>query len=158
MTIDTEQINCPQKEQKHGKAAKAGYFTQHWLEMCVAMCIGWGVLGLLFGWSVGLIGISNPNIQIPEVATLAAAFSMTLPMAAWMRYRKMEWRPIGEMSAAMFVEAILLIGVAQFGILQRSSLVPWLHYLMMPAMLVPMFLRFDLYSGHHGSHQHQAHH
>jgi hypothetical protein len=158
MTIDTKQVNFPHEERTYGIGAKAGYFTRHMLEMCIAMCIGWAVLGVLFGRAVGLIGISNPNIQIPELSTLVAAFNMTLPMAAWMRYRKMEWRPIGEMSAAMFIEAILLIGVAQFGILQRGSLVPWLHYLMMPAMLVPMFLRFDLYTAHHGSHQHQAHH
>lgn len=158
MTTDTNQVNFQNMEQKHSITAKAGYFTRHFLEMCAAMCIGWGVLGLVFVWVVGLRGISNPNIQIPELATIAAAINMTLPMAAWMRYREMEWRPIGEMSAAMFIEAILLIGIAQFGILQRSSLVPWLHYLMMPAMLVPMFLRFDLYSGHHGSHQPKACH
>jgi hypothetical protein len=56
------------------------------------------VLGVLFGWAVGLIGISNPNIQIPELSTLAAVFSMTLPMAAWMRFRKMEWRSTMEIS------------------------------------------------------------
>ncbi len=153
MTTDSTQGNIQHKEHGHGSMAKAGYFTRHFIEMCAAMCIGWGVLGLVFVWAVGLRGISNPNIQIPELATIVAAINMTLPMAAWMRFRKMEWRPIGEMSAAMFIEAILLIGVAQFGILQRGSLVVWLHALMMPAMLVPMFLRFDLYSGHHGSHQ-----
>jgi hypothetical protein len=157
MTVDTKQINFPHEERTYGITAKAGYFTRHVLEMCIAMCIGWGVLGLLFGQADGLIGISNPNIQIPELSTLVAAFNMTLPMAAWMRFRKMEWRPIGEMSAAMFIEAILLIGVAQFGILQRGSLVAWLHYLMMPAMLVPMFLRLDLYTAHHGSHHVHAH-
>jgi hypothetical protein len=152
--INTKQIDFTHEERIHGVATKAGYFTRHLLEMCMAMCLRWAVLGVMFSWSVGLIGISNPNIQIPELSTLVATFSMTLPMAAWMRFHKMEWRPIGEMSAAMFVEAILLIGVVQFGILQRSSLVAWEHNLMMPAMLVPMFLRFDLYTGHHGSHQH----
>jgi hypothetical protein len=158
MTIDTKQIDFTHKEQINGVAAQAGYFTLHLLEMCMAMCLGWAALGALFGWAVGLIGIFNPNIQIPELSTLVAAFSMTLPMAAWMRFRKMEWRPIAEMSAAMFIEAVLLIGVAQFGILQRSNLVTWEHNLMMPVMLVPMFLRLDLYTRHHGSHQHQAHH
>jgi len=63
MTIDTKQANFPHEERTYGIGAKAGYFTRHMLEMCIAMCIGWAVLGVLFGRAVGLIGISNPNID-----------------------------------------------------------------------------------------------
>ena len=43
------------------------------------------------------------------------AFNMSLPMAAWTRFRGMEWRPIAEMSGAMFALAIVLIWIAWDG-------------------------------------------
>lgn len=41
--------------------------------------------------------------------TLVMAFSMTVPMVAWMRYRGHVWRACTEMGAAMIVPAIPLI-------------------------------------------------
>jgi hypothetical protein len=49
--------------------------------------------------------------QFPEFTALVIAFNMSLPMAAWTRFRGMEWRPIAEMSGAMFALAIVLIGL-----------------------------------------------
>jgi hypothetical protein len=112
------------------------------------MCIGTVVLTPLFVWVVSQIGYAEPLNQLPELSVLVVAFNMTVPMAAWMRYRGMAWRPIAEMSGAMVVETILLIGVAWLGILSTSNLVLWQHVLMMPAMLVPMLYRRDLYAGH----------
>ncbi len=82
---------------------------------------------------------------------------MAVPMAAWMRHRGMEWRPITEMSGVMFLEVILLICVVWLGILSRSHLVLWQHALMIPAMVVPMMFRLDLYTGRAG-HMAHAHH
>lgn len=81
---------------------------------------------------------------------------MTAPMAAWMRYRGMEWGSIAEMSAAMFVEAILLIGTYWLGIFPASGLAPLQHVLMMPAMLVAMLIRLDLYTGQMSHRVHSA--
>jgi hypothetical protein len=141
---------------QQGVGASAWHFIRHNLEMCMAMCLGLAVLDALFLWSAALIGYSDPLRQIPELVTLVAALNMTAPMAAWMRFRGMEWRPIAEMSATMVAEAILLIGVAWLGIIPRSSLVNWLHALMMPVMLVPILYRLDLYTGRAGHHAHAA--
>lgn len=54
----------------------------------------------------------------------------------------------------MFLEAILLIGVAWLGLLPQNSLYDLFHALMMPAMLIPMLLRLDLYTGGMGHHAH----
>jgi hypothetical protein len=51
------------------------------------------------------------------------------------------------MSAAMVVLAVVLLGAGWLGIVPMSAF-PWLaHGLMMPAMVIPMLLRLDLYTG-----------
>ena len=73
---------------------------------------------------------------------------MTAPMVAWMRLRGMAARPTAEMAAAMVVLALLILVAGWLGIVAMETL-PWLaHGLMMPAMLVPMLLRRELYTGH----------
>jgi hypothetical protein len=69
-------------------------------------------------------------------------------MVAWMRFRGMARRPTAEMAAAMLILALLILLAGWAGIVAMDTL-PWLaHGLMMPAMLVPMLLRLDLYTGH----------
>jgi len=94
----------------------------------------------------------NSHKERPEVSAPVMAFNMTVPMAAWMHYRGMDWGPISEMSGAMFVEVILLIGVVWVGIFPENRLILWQHILMIPAMIVPMLYRRDLYTGHVGHH------
>ena len=156
MTNDTKQVNFPHKELKHGVAAQAGHFLWHLLEMVLAMFVGMAVGGPLALWAARMSGYSDPLRQIPEVSALVMVFIMAVPMAAWMRHRDMEWRPIAEMSGAMFVEVILLIGVVWLGILSKTHLLLWQHALMIPAMIVPMLYRFDLYTGRTG-HMGHAH-
>jgi hypothetical protein len=75
-------------------------------------------------------------------------------MAAWMRFRRMPRRATAEMSAAMVVMAVLLLCLGWLGIVRMSALPLLAHGLMMPAMLVPMLCRLELYTGRaaHGSH------
>jgi hypothetical protein len=134
------------------RAARLGHFVRHYFEMCLAMCVGFALLNPLFYGVARLIGISDPLGQIPELSALVVAFNMSVPMAAWMRHRGMEWGPISEMSGAMFVEAIVLIGVAWLGVFPRSAVVLWQHGLMMPAMLIPMLYRRNLYTAGHQAH------
>lgn len=137
--------------------SKAGHFVWHAVEMCFVMCAGMMVLGLVYGKLMGSIGYASPRLQLPELTALVLAFNMTLPMAAWMRIRGMEWRPIIEMSAAMFIEAVILIGLAWLGVVQRSDLSTLVHNWMVPAMIIPMLLRLDVYTGHHGGHKAACH-
>lgn len=122
------------------------------------MCIGLGVSEPLYVWAAGQAGYTDPLLQFPELSAFVAAFGMTAPMVAWMRFRRMDWGSITEMSAAMVVEAILVIAAYWLGLLTNvpvgptTSLWLWMHGLMMPAMLVPMLLRLDRYTSGHGAH------
>jgi hypothetical protein len=75
---------------------------------------------------------------------------MTVPMTAWMRYRGMPRRAIVEMSAAMPIRAIALLALGWIGALPMTSLALVEHALMIPAMLLPMLLGLDLYTGRCG--------
>jgi hypothetical protein len=85
-------------------------FARHFLEMCIAMCAGGAILSLIVFGIPALIGSPNLREQFPELGLILIAILLTLPMAAWMRFRGMEWRPIVEMSAVPIGLAILLIG------------------------------------------------
>jgi hypothetical protein len=139
-------------------AKKVWNFIRHGLEMCAAMCIGLAVLDVAYVWAAGQLGYTNPFVRFPELSAVVVTFNMSAPMAAWMWFRGMDWRSIGEMTAAMVAEAILLLGAYWLGVLVNaevngtSTLFVWQHLLMMPAMLVPMLLRLDMYTG--GMHHH----
>src|SRR5512146_2019704 len=81
-----------------GLRSQAWTFGRHFFEMCVAMCVGVGLLTLVTG--TALIGSSDLRQQYPGLALLVIAVVITLPMVVWMRFRGMDWRPILEMSAA----------------------------------------------------------
>jgi len=130
------------------RLSRAGHFGLHFLEMCMPMCIGFAVGDLVYFWVADLFGYSEPFRELPGLSLAIVTFNMTAPMVAWMRFRGMPARPTAEMAAAMVVLALLILAVGWLGITAMSGL-PWLaHALMMPAMLVPMLLRLDLYSGH----------
>jgi hypothetical protein len=111
------------------------------------MCIGFAIGDALYFWLAGLAGYSKPFSQLPELSVLVVTVSMTAPMTAWMFYRRMPHRPVHEMSAVMPVlaGALLLLGWTEA--IPNSDLALTEHGLMMPAMLVPMLLRLDLYTG-----------
>jgi hypothetical protein len=90
-------------------------FLRHYLEMLLAMFIGMGVLA-------GGLAAAGVDIRSVELALLWMAFSMSLPMVAWMRYRGHGWTPSMEMAAAMFLPsfaAIALLSTA--GAASRSA-------------------------------------
>ncbi len=134
---------------------RAGHFVRHSLEMCAAMCVGMVALDPVYKWAAGQFGIGDPYLQLPELTALVLAFNMTVPMVAWMRFRGMDWRSNAEMSAAMVIEAVLIIAafrlgfVTNFSVNGSSNLYLLQHGLMMPAMLIPMLLRLDVYTGKH---------
>jgi hypothetical protein len=135
--------------------AQIGHFLWHFVQMCMACCIGGVTLSVLFFGGAVLIGYPDLVQRFPELSTLVIAFFVALPMAAWMRFRGMQWRPTLEMAATPIVVGVLLIGLAWLGIFPNSSLFQWLTGLACPVMLIPMLLRLDLYTGRTG-HQAQA--
>jgi hypothetical protein len=134
--------------------ARVGRFALHAAEMCAAMCVGAAVLDPLYVWGAGRLGVADPLLALPDLSVLVLAFNMTAPMVAWMRFRGMDWRSINEMSAAMVVEAFVVIAAYRLGMVGNvrvgatSTLWQLQHALMMPAMLVPMLLRLDRYTVH----------
>jgi hypothetical protein len=137
-TVITPRISVP---------SQIGHFLRHYMEMCVPMCIGFAVLDLVYFWAARLYGYSEPFSQLPELSVLVVAFNMTAPMAGWMLFRRMPRRPTAEMSAAMVVWAIVLLGFGWLGLLPMGRLALLEHGLMMPIMLIPMVCRLDLYTG-----------
>ena len=136
------------------RLSQIGHFVWHFVQMCLACCIGGFTLCFLFFGGAALIGYPNLIQHFPELSTLVIAILVALPMAAWMRFRGMQWRPTLEMAAAPIALAVLLIGLAWLGIVPKNSLIEWLTRLACPIMLIPMLLRLDLYTGRKG---HLAH-
>ena len=130
--------------------SQIGHFLLHYGEMCLPMCIGFAVGDLVYFWVAGLFGYSEPFKELPVLSVLLVTFSMTAPMTAWMLFRGMPRRAIIEMSAAMPILAIVLLGLGWLGFVPMGDLALLEHGLMMPVMLVPMFLRLDLYTGRAG--------
>src|SRR6476661_72941 len=132
------------------RRSQIGHFVRHYLEMCMPMCVGFAVGDLLYFWAAGLLGYPEPFRQLPELSLLVITFTMTAPMAAWMLFRGMPRRATIEMSAAIPVLAIMLLGVGWLTIVPKGDLALLEHGLMMPIMLIPMFFRLDLYTGRIG--------
>lgn len=124
-----------------------GRFVLHYFEMCLPMCVGFAVGDVVYFWAAGLFGYSQPFAELPELSVLVVTVTMTVPMTAWMRFRRMPTRPIAEMSAAMPVLAVVLLALGWLSVVPRTDLALLEHGLMMPAMLIPMLFRLDLYTG-----------
>jgi hypothetical protein len=131
----------------HAGISGAGHFLLHFFEMCMPMCIGWAVGDLIFFAVAAALGSSEPFRDQPELSLAVVTFNMTMPMVAWMRFRRMGKRLTAEMATAMAVLALMLLASGWLGLAAMNTL-PWLaHGLMMPAMLVPMLLRYEAYTG-----------
>lgn len=117
-------------------------FIRHYLEMLIAMFVGMGLLG-------GGLAAAGVDIDAIEIALLWMAFTMSLPMVLWMRYRGHGWTPSLEMTASMFIPSFAAIALLWIGLVEdHGALMGIQHIAMFPAMLVAMLLRRDEYSGH----------
>jgi hypothetical protein len=127
-------------------------FITHYFEMVVAMLLGMLVLGGAATVLLAAVGIevSNWDHDLPALFLFAMAFTMTVPMVGWMRYRGHGWRPCAEMSAAMFLPTLVVVGMLAADVGgDVHSLMAIQHVAMFPAMLVAMLLRREEYGGVH---------
>jgi flagellar biosynthetic protein FliP len=107
-------------------------FLGHFVEMVVAMVVGMAALGPL--WT-----LMWPDLpSSPAAHTMVMATDMAIGMALWMRLRGHGWRGIAEMSAAMYVPFLLLLGPYALGMISGAALMLGGHVLMLPAMLLAM--------------------
>jgi len=140
-------------------------FVRHFVEMCVAMCMGGAVLAVVVFVAIpALFGSPNLREHVPELSLLMIAVILTLPMAGWMRFRGMPWRPIVEMSVVPIALAITIIGIAWAGNVPDSAMqVEFGTFcgISCVGMFVIMLFRLDLYTGragHHMGHETRAAH
>jgi hypothetical protein len=122
-------------------------FLRHYIEMVVAMLLGMVVLGMPLDLLLGSAGVDT---RAPVLMLLGMAFTMSVPMVAWMRYRGHGWAPAWEMTASMFAPSFAAIALYWAGIVEDTdSLMMIQHIAMFPAMFAAMLLRLDEYSGRH---------
>jgi hypothetical protein len=122
-------------------------FTRHYLEMVVAMVLGMVVLDPLWRlalWSAGADQVMDNH----TTGSLIMASNMCIGMGAWMRHRGHAWRPILEMSAAMYVPFFVLMPVLWSDRISGTQYMVGAHGLMLITMLAAMLSRREEYSGH----------
>ena len=150
----------PAATQPEGTAPRSGEtrytpvrtFTRHYVEMVVAMVLGMVVLGVGLAVPLELAGVdvSNWDRDAPALLLFGMAFTMTVPMVAWMRHRGHGWAPAADMTAAMFLPSLAAVGLLWGGLeTDTHALILIPHVAMGPAMLVAMLLRRHEYTGHH---------
>lgn len=139
---------------RHGPVVRflqpVGRFVMHYAEMCMVMCVGAISLSVLIFGGAGLLGYPNLPQRAPELTVLIIAVNLSLPMAVWMRFRGMAWRPTLEMSGSTMLAGLLLIAAYWLGIVAQGSLLGLqTGILACPLMLAVMLVRFPLYSSSH---------
>ena len=131
------------------------HFARHYGEMVLVMFLGMAVLGLPAGWALGAAGSSWSELSTdsPELMLALMAFTMVVPMSAWMYRMGHGWRPNVEMALSMIVPTIGVIGLSASGIVEDvGALLTIEHVVMLAGMFGVMVARPEEYSGHH-SHQ-----
>jgi hypothetical protein len=131
-----------------------GRFAAHYLEMCAVMCLGAVPLSVTFFGTAALLGYANLPERLPVLSALVVAINLSVPMAVWMRFRCMPWRPTVEMSGATMAVGLVLIVGYWLGIVAAESLIEVQTSLACPVMLAVMLVRFPLYSRHTGHRRH----
>jgi hypothetical protein len=89
-------------------------FLRHLLEMALAMMVGMIVSAAIFLSAVGMTAAEGMR-EHAVLFVVLQAFGMTVAMVAWMRHRRHTWRSTSEMSAAMVLPAVPLIGLRVVG-------------------------------------------
>lgn len=117
-----------------------GRFLRHLGEMTVVMIAGMAVLGGSLRAAVAAAGVdyAAARLRWPALFALVMAFTMSAPMAWWMRRRGHDRGYTAEMSAAMFVPVLALIPPLWFGVISAETLSAIQHAVMLPSMIVVM--------------------
>jgi hypothetical protein len=133
-------------------ARQAATFVLHFIEMCVSMCVGVALANVLSA----LVGSPSAGRETaPALVVLVFALAIMVPMIVWMRFRRMGWRPIGEMALAGLAAVALggLVGLYSASEVQVGTI----FGIECVGMLVAMLARLDLYTGRTGHHTGHAH-
>jgi hypothetical protein len=118
--------------------------------MTFAMFVGMFAFGLALGLIAAAAGSSLVSVRTsqPELFMLGMGTSMSVTMVGWMRRRRHTWRESGEMTAAMGVPVLAVLGCYWMGAVTTDSVCPLSCVLMIPAMAAAMLFRLDVYTAH----------
>lgn len=122
-------------------------FLWHYAEMIIAMVGGMVVLGMLESALLDSAGLAEVR-AVPEFGALLMATNMTVPMSAWMWYRRHTSAAVASMAVAMYAPFLVSLPLLWFGLLSATGLMIVGHVVMVPAMTVAMLWRLDEYTGH----------
>jgi hypothetical protein len=133
-------------------ARPVGRFGFHFVEMCIVMCVGGGLLiGLSFAAAAAL-GFPDLRLESPELSAMVVSVILAGVMVAWMRFRRMAWRPTLEMAGSSVASGLLLVGGYWDDIVPREALVASVCLVACVAMLAVMLFRVPLYTAGHEHH------
>jgi len=129
------------------------HFARHYGVMVLVMFIGMGVLGLPAAWALGAAGSSWSELgtDSPELMLALMAFTMTVPMSAWMYRMGHALRPNVEMALSMIVPTLGVAALSAAGVVEDiGALLVIEHVAMLAGMFLVMAARPEEYSGHRG--------
>jgi hypothetical protein len=127
-----------------GHGEHRSHFWRHFAEMMAAMVVGMFAGAAIFLSIVGMTW-NEAVVRYPTASLIVMAFSMTVPMVAWMRHRGHGWRSTSEMAAAMVLLVIPFLCLVWFHVTE-AALCGLYCALMIPAMLGVMLYRRSEYS------------
>jgi len=130
-----------------------GRFGRHFLEMCAVMCIGGGALIGVFFAAASVVGFPDLRVDSPEWSALIVSIILAAAMVAWMRFRRMDWRPTVEMAGSSVVSGGVLVVGYWVGVVSKEALVPSVCLVACVAMIAVMLFRLPLYTSSHAHHQ-----
>ncbi|WP_262849730.1 hypothetical protein [Mumia quercus] len=122
-------------------------FTRHYLEMIAAMLLGMVTLYPL--WTLATASAESAWLQRADVETTVMATAMAAPMVAWMVVRGHAFRPVVEMTLAMYAGFWVLYPLLWAAVLGEMGVMMIGHVLMPVFMLLAMLLRFGEYAHVH---------
>jgi hypothetical protein len=137
------------------KAASAGRFLWHLLQMVLAMEAGMAVYHFLLSTVLAGTGYAALTSDYQLFGYWMMVASMTLPMIALMRYyHKSSWRSCNEMTIAMLVPPAALTLLVLCELIPMQTLQALGDPVMILAMAADMFYRRNEHT--HGGHAHPA--
>ncbi|HEY8583331.1 MAG TPA: hypothetical protein VIL49_10300 [Capillimicrobium sp.] len=122
-------------------------FARHYVEMCVVMLLGMGLLAVPARWAsttlLPAVDVDDPTAMLARMAVI-----MTVPMVLWMRWRGHGWAPCREMAGAMLAPGLAAIALYETGLVTAVWLLMTIeHAAMFVGMFAVMIARPEEYSG-----------
>jgi hypothetical protein len=159
MTTDSKQAYLSYEIRQPEGASKVGRFLLHFLEMQIPMTLGMILFGVVVRQLRTVPSLSTTFARGSDLTILTDGLFMSIPMVAWMVYRKHGWRHSLEMAAAMLAPMLAIILLGWLG---AYAALPWLPKLACAVsslgMLVYMLFQRAHFTGEAGHATHGGQH